>query len=165
MKNLKHIWLLLLVLTSSMAFAQVKFEAKVSKTKLGQNERLRVDFTMNKDGDNFESPDFENFQVIGGPNTSVSNSWLNGAHSYAKTYSYFLAPQKQGRFTIKSASIEIQGVTYKTKAVTVQVTNAVKRPNDPYNVESVASENIHLVAEISKGNPYLNEAITVVYKL
>jgi hypothetical protein len=60
MKNLKHIWLLLLVLTSSMAFAQVKFEAKVSKTKLGQNERLRVDFTMNKDGDNFESPDFEN---------------------------------------------------------------------------------------------------------
>jgi hypothetical protein len=148
-----------------MAFAQVKFEAKVSKTKLGQNERLRVDFTMNKDGDNFESPDFENFQVIGGPNTSVSNSWLNGAHSYAKTYSYFLAPQKQGRFTIKSASIEIQGVTYKTKAVTVQVTNAVKRPNDPYNVESVASENIHLVAEISKGNPYLNEAITVVYKL
>ncbi|TXE16319.1 protein BatD [Psychroserpens burtonensis] len=165
MKLIKHISILLLVLTSSMVFAQVKFEAKVSKTKLGQNERLRIDFVMNKDGDNFESPDFENFQVIGGPNTSVSNSWLNGAHSYAKTYSYFLAPQKQGRFIIKSASIEIQGVIYKTKAVTVQVTNAVKRPNDPYNVESVASENIHLVAEISKGDPYLNEAITVVYKL
>jgi hypothetical protein len=153
------------MLTSSMMFAQVKFEAKVSKTKLGQNERLRIDFVMNKDGDNFESPDFANFQVIGGPNTSVSNSWLNGAHSYSKTYSYFLAPQKQGRFTIKSGSIEIKGVTYKTKPVTVQVTNAVKRPNDPYNVEGVASENIHLVAEISKGDPYLNEAITVVYKL
>jgi hypothetical protein len=165
MKLLKHISILLIILTSSMSFAQVKFEAKVSKTKLGQNERLRIDFTMNKDGDNFESPDFENFQVIGGPNTSVSNSWLNGVHSYAKTYSYFLAPQKQGTFTIKSASIEIDGQVYKTKPVTVQVTKEVKRPNDPYNVEGVASENIHLVAEISKSDPYLNEAITVVYKL
>jgi len=165
MKRIKHIFIVFIVLTSSITFAQVKFEAKVSKTKLGQNERLRIDFIMNKDGDNFESPDFENFQVIGGPNTQVSNSWLNGAHSYAKTYSYFLAPQKQGRFTIKSASIEIEGVIYKTKAVTVQVTNAVKRPNDPYNVEATASENIHLVAEVSKANPYLNEAITVVYKL
>src|SRR5690606_23279031 len=29
----------------------------------------------------------------------------------------------------------------------------------------VASENVHLVAEISNSNPYLNEAITVTYKL
>ena len=29
----------------------------------------------------------------------------------------------------------------------------------------VASENIHLVAEVSKKNPYLNEALTLVYKL
>ena len=165
MKLIKHISILLIVLASSTTFAQVKFEAKVSKTKLGKNERLRVDFIMNKDGDNFEAPDFENFQVIGGPNTSVSNSWLNGAHSYTKTYSYFLAPEKQGRFNIKSASIEIAGVTYKTKTVKVQVVKAVKRPNDPYNVDGVASENIHLVAEISKGDPYLNEAITVIYKL
>ena len=36
--------------------AQVKFEAKVSKKKLGINERLRVDFEMNEDGDNFAPP-------------------------------------------------------------------------------------------------------------
>ena len=51
----KHIPLLLLFLVAT-AFAQeeeVTFEAKVSKEKLGINERLRVDFTMNKDGDNF----------------------------------------------------------------------------------------------------------------
>ncbi len=148
-----------------MTFAQVKFEAKVSKGKLGINERLRIDFVMNKDGDNFNPPDFANFNVVGGPNTSVSNSWLNGKHSYAKTYSYFLAPKKQGKFTIRQASIEIDGEIYKSQAVTVQVTNAVKRPNDPHNVEGIASENIHLVAEVSKPNPYLNEAITVVYKL
>ena len=153
------------MLSSSINFAQVKFEAKVSKAKLGVNERLRIDFVMNKDGDNFNPPDFENFMVIGGPNTSVSNSWLNGQHSYTKTYSYFLAPQKKGKLKINQATIEIEGQLYKTQVVDVEITNAVKRPNDPDNVEGVASESIHLVAEVSKANPYLNEAITVVYKL
>ena len=165
MTLIKNIILVVVIFATSTSIAQVTFEAKVSKAKLGQNERLRVDFTMNKDGDNFESPDFENFQVIGGPNTSVSNSWVNGTHSYKKTYSYFLAPQKQGRFTIKSATIDIEGVTYKTAPVKVEVVKAVKRPNDPYNVEGIATDNIHLVAEVSKSNPYLNEGITVVYKL
>ncbi|MCK8480251.1 BatD family protein [Psychroserpens algicola] len=165
MKVLKHITLLLIVLCSGTMLAQVKFEAKVSKEKLGINERLRIDFVMNQDGDNFSPPDFSNFNVVGGPNTSVSNSWLNGKHSYTKTYSYFLAPKKQGKFTIGQGSIEIDGEVYKSQAVTVQITKAVQRPNDPYNVEGVASENIHLVAEVSKSDPYLNEAITVVYKL
>ena len=165
MNTHKYIIALIIMLSSSINFAQVKFEAKVSKAKLGVNERLRIDFVMNKDGDNFNPPDFENFMVIGGPNTSVSNSWLNGQHSYTKTYSYFLAPQKKGKLKINQATIEIEGQLYKTQVVDVEITNAVKRPNDPDNVEGVASESIHLVAEVSKANPYLNEAITVVYKL
>ncbi|MEH6536981.1 MAG: BatD family protein [Psychroserpens sp.] len=165
MNTLKHITILFILLTSSITFAQVKFETKVSKTKFGVNERLRIDFVMNKDGDNFNPPDFANFTVVAGPNTSVSNSWLNGKHSYSKTYSYFLAPKRKGKIKINSATIEIGKNIFKTKAVTVEVTNAVKRPNDPDNVEGVASESIHLVAEVSKTDPYLNEAITVVYKL
>ena len=50
--------LILLFITNSL-FAQVQFEAKVSKNSLGLNERLRVDFTMNADGDNFAPPNFE----------------------------------------------------------------------------------------------------------
>uniref|UniRef100_UPI004049AC48 BatD family protein n=1 Tax=Gelidibacter sp. TaxID=2018083 RepID=UPI004049AC48 len=165
MKVKNYITLILIILSTSIAGAQVKFEAKVSKTKLGVNERLRIDFEMNKDGDNFTPPNFDNFTVVGGPNTSVSNSWINGVRSFAKTYSYFLAPKKQGNFRIEQATIEIEGQTYKTQVVNVQVTPAVERPNDPDNALNVADDNIHLVAEISKTNPYLNEAITVVYKL
>jgi len=165
MKFIKHISILFLILTTSIASAQIKFEAKVSKTKLGINERLRIDFEMNKDGDNFTPPSFNGFTVVGGPNTSVSQSWLNGKRSYKKTYSYFLAPKKRGQIKIMQATIEIDGEVYKTQVVSVNVTAAVKRPNDPDNAENVASENIHLVAEVSNTNPYLNEAITVVYKL
>jgi len=157
--------IVLLLFASQLTFAQITFETKVSKNKLGVNERLRVDFEMNKDGDNFNPPDFQNFTVVGGPNTSVSNSWVNGVRSYKKTYSYFLAPKKQGNFSIKQATIEIDGEIYKTQVVNVTITAAVDRPNDPNNVDYIADENIHLVAEVSKTNPYLNEAITVVYKL
>mgnify|MGYP000005614376 CR=1 FL=1 len=38
--------------------------AKVSKNKLGLNQRLRVEFSINKQGgDNFSPPKFSNFKV------------------------------------------------------------------------------------------------------
>ncbi len=165
MKLKTYITLFLIVASTSFVAAQVKFEAKVSKTKLGINERLRVDFEMNTNGDNFSPPSFSDFTVVGGPNQSVSHSWINGVRSFTKTYSYFLAPKKTGNVTINQATIEIEGEIYKTSPVVVQITSAVNRPNDPDNAEIVADDNLHLIAEISKGNPYLNEAVTVVYKL
>ncbi|TDU43312.1 oxygen tolerance protein BatD [Gelidibacter sediminis] len=165
MKLKTYILLFLIVLSTTLVSAQVKFEAKVSKTQLGINERLRVDFEMNTDGDNFNPPSFADFTVVGGPNQSVSHSWINGVRSFSKTYSYFLAPKKTGSITINQATIEIDGEIYKTSPVTVQITTAVSRPNDPDNVENVADDNVHLIAEISKTNPYLNEAVTVTYKL
>ncbi len=150
---------------SGAGFAQVQFDANVSKNKLGVNERLRVDFEMNQDGDNFNPPSFKGFTVVGGPNQAVSNSWINGKRSYSKTYSYFLAPTARGKFTIGQAEITIDGKIYKTSPVPVEVTAAVDKPKDGDNSDFVASENLHLVAEISNDHPYLNQAITVVYKL
>ena len=156
---------ILAFLLTSIASAQISFVAKPSKTQLGVNERLRVDFVMNKDGDNFKEPSFENFTVVGGPNQSISTSWVNGKRSYSKTYSYFLAPKKRGTFKIDQATIEIEGETYKTNPITINVTAAVDKPTNPNDPDYIADQNIHLVAEVSKTNPYLNEAITVVYKL
>ncbi|MEP5255859.1 BatD family protein [Winogradskyella rapida] len=165
MKLIKHISVLFFILFTSVTLAQVKFEAKVSKNKLGINERLRIDFEMNQDGDNFVPPSFANFDVVGGPNTSVSNYSRNGKRSFSKTYSYFLSPKKRGTFTIKQATIEIDGETYKTFPIKVTVTEAVNAPNGNGEASDVAADKIHLVAEVSNANPYLNEAITVVYKL
>lgn len=166
MKILKHyILTALFIFVSSITFAQIKFEAKVSKSTLGVNERLRIDFIMNEDGDNFTSPDFNGFTVIAGPNIQQSREWRNGIKSYKKIYSYFLAPKKRGTFIIKQATIEIKGEIYKTATIKVEVTAAVDIPKDPNDPNYIASKNIHLVAEVSNGNPYLNEAITVVHKL
>ena len=145
--------------------AQVTFEAKVSKKRLGLNERLRVDFEMNENGDNFNPPSFSNFQVVSGPQQAVSRSWVNGVQSFSKTYTYFLTPKIKGKVTIGQAIVTIGGEIYKTTPVEIEVTNSVKKPNDPNNVDNIVEGNIHLVAEVSKSTPYLNEGITVIYKL
>ncbi len=144
---------------------EVTFEMKLSKNKLGINERLRVDFEMNRDGDNFSPPTFDGFQVIMGPSQSISSSWINGVRSYSKTYSYTLSPTARGKFTISQATIVINGETYKTLPEEVEVTAAVDKPSGQMTVDDIADENLHLVAEVSKADPYLNEAISVVYKL
>lgn len=143
----------------------VSFELKLSKPKLGINERLRVEFVMNQDGDNFSPPEFKGFRVLMGPMQSSSYSFINGVRSFSRTYSYSLAPTARGKFKIGQASIEINGKIYKSQVKQIEVTAAVDKPSDQMTVDDVADESLHLVAEVSKSNPYLNEAVSVVYKL
>jgi hypothetical protein len=163
---MKKLFFLYLILCSFATFAQVQFEAKVSKNSLGLNERLRVDFTMNADGDNFTPPNFEGFRVVNGPMQQVSQSWIQGKVSFNKSYSYFLLPTRKGAVTIGQASIEINGQTYKTTPVKVNITAAIDIPTNPQDAPQISPDDaIHLIAEVSKANPYINEPITVVYKL
>ena len=156
---------IIIFLIGFSAFSQVNFTTKLSKDRLGLNERVKIEFTVDKDGDNFIPPKFDNFRVVGGPSQSIRNSWINGKKSYSKTYSYFLSPIEKGSFEIGQASIEVDDEIYKTLPVRVTVTSAVDIPTDPNDPNYLADKNIHLVAEVSNKNPFLNEAISVSYKL
>ena len=140
-------------LVQSLYAQNIEFRADVSKNTLGANERVRIEFTMNKNGDNFTPPSFDDFVVIMGPSQFVSESWFNGVRSFSKTYNYILQPKAKGKFTIGQASIDIDGRTYKTAPIAITVT------------EDVARESFFLLAEVSKPNPYLNEAVSVTYRL
>ena len=164
-KLFKHICLYALLLNSSLIIAQVNFEATVSKNKLGLNERLRIDFVMNENGDNFTPPNFENFQIIGGPNQSIKTSYVNGEQNFSKTYSYFLKPLKKGKIVIYQATVTIDGQEYKSLPVEVNVTNSVKGANSNSDENYFDDDNIELIATVSKSSPYINEPITIVYKL
>lgn len=163
--SMRIITYIYIILSSFFINAQVDFDLRVSKKKLGVNERLRIDFVMNQNGDNFNPPSFENFNLVGGPNQAVSNSWINGKKSFSKTFTYFLAPKEKGTFIIGSAEISFEGISYQTSPVSIEVLPSVIKPSGSSSVEYLADENMHLIAEISNTNPYLNEAITVVYKL
>ena len=154
-----------LLLLSVFGWGQINFEVSVSKKQLGLNERLRVDFAIDKPGDNFRPPSFSSFRVISGPMQSVSNVFVNGKRTYSMTYTYFITPLKKGVFDIEQASIEYEGNVYKTTPMTINVTEAVAIPIDPNDPKYIVDEKLHLVAEVSKRSPYINEPITIVYKL
>ena len=145
---------------SPRLLGQVSFETTLSKNELGINERLRVEFSMNQDGDNFRPPSFDGFRVVAGPNQSVSNMFVNGKRSFSKSYTYFLTPLKKGKLSIGQASIEIDGQRYKTSQLSVEVKDAVDLPKNPNDPNYIAAENLHLVVELSKNKAYINEPIT-----
>jgi hypothetical protein len=165
MKLKLYIFSLILLSIATVSAQDVSFTSKVNKKKLGINERLRIDFEVNQDGDNFKRPDFKGFTIYSGPNQAVSRSWSNGKGTYSKTFSYILVPQKRGKIAIEQAEITIKGEVYKSAPLEVTITAAVNKPKDGNDAAYIASEKIHLVAEISKSSPYLNQAFTVVYKL
>ena len=166
MKLLKFYIVTILLFTSQVFFAQIELKTTVSKNKLGVNQRFRIVFTVNKQGaDNFKAPPFTNFKVVGGPSSSVNQSWINGKASYAQSYIYILEPKKEGEFLIAPAEIEYNDQIVKSNAIKITVVDAVEIPKDPNNPEFIAQQNIHLVAEVSNLNPYVGEGIYVVYKL
>ncbi|MDG2151625.1 MAG: BatD family protein [Polaribacter sp.] len=140
--------------------------AKVSKNKLGINQRLKIEFSINKQGgDNFSPPKFANFKVVGGPSQSVSQSWINGTVRFSQSYTYIIQPKIKGELVLGKASINIAGKTIESKPIKIIVVDAVAIPKDPNDPNYVAQQNIHLVAEISKSRPYVGEGIYVEYRL
>lgn len=182
----------ILFLFTTVASAQeVSFKAQPSRTSLGENEYLRVDFTMNKEGDNFSPPAFEGFEVTG-PTQSISHSWINGNRSFSKTYTYMLHPKRKGKLSVGAASIFIEGKEYKTKPFTIEVTDAVSHPRnaqatpppsnpfsgfpfgfDPFGNEEAqpaqiiepTKEQLFMTAEVSDRQLYVNQPLTITYRI
>jgi hypothetical protein len=158
--------LIFCLVTFSVAAQEATLIAKVSKNKLAINQRLRIEFSINKQGgDNFAPPKFTNFKVVGGPSQSVSQSWVNGKASFSQSYTYIIQPKRKGELTIETASIKIGGKTIKTDPIKIIVLDAVDIPKNPNDPNYIAQQNIHLVAEISKSRPYVGEGIYVEYRL
>ena len=132
-----------LFIIANPLLAQVQFETRVSKNTLALNERLRVDFIMNVDGDNFIQPSFDGFRIIAGPSQQVSQSWVNGRSSFEKVYSYFLLPTRKGALVIKQAAIEFNGQVYKTSPVKITVTNAVQQSQEENDGQISADNNLY----------------------
>nr|WP_288954847.1 BatD family protein [uncultured Polaribacter sp.] len=166
MKLKFYISIIITLLTVSVVAQEAELTAKVSKNKLGVNQRLRIEFSINKQGgDHFSPPDFKNFKVVGGPSQSVSQSWINGKVSFSQSYTYIIQPKRKGEVNIGAASIKIGGKTIKSKPIKVIVLDAVELPKNPNDPNYIAQQNIHLVAEISKSRPYVGEGIYVEYRL
>lgn len=88
-------------------------------------EQFRLGFTINESGTDLQLPDLSNFDVLMGPSTSQSSSIqiINGKTTQTSSISYIfiLRAKKEGKFTIRPASIKVDGKTYESNELTIQV--------------------------------------------
>lgn len=159
-------WLTTMFLVCALAFTAMgqgsSFKATVNKTKVSLNETFQLTYTItNADGRNFNAPPFNNFNKLGGPNKATSMNIVNGQASTSVAYSYYLQPQQEGKYTIPGATIEINGKTVTSNAITIEV---VKKGEEP-TIEDVVAENVFIRAFIDKKQVYQGEQVTVTYKL
>lgn len=159
-----------------MAFAQVKFTATASSNQVATGEQFEVDFTVQGNGDNFNPPDFSNFQVLSGPNMSQSMTSVNGATTYSTGYSYILQATKEGTFIIGPASINVNMRGVKSNPLTIKVIKgrpvqqqAQQQQNAPGSASVGHTQNlsklIFIKADVDKTHVYQGEQIIVTYKL
>ena len=95
---------------------------EVSTDSILMGNYFEVKFILdNANGNNFEAPSFRDFNVIGGPNTSTSMSFVNGEMTQSIFYSYYLEPKEIGSYFIQPASIEAGGEIFETVPMEVMV--------------------------------------------
>ncbi|MCW1146995.1 BatD family protein [Flavobacterium lacisediminis] len=169
----KIILALLISIIYTSVSAQVKFEAQTERSSYGLNERIQLVFSINNEGDNFVPPKFPGFKAEGpfinkGNQTSITiiNGKVTQKREISTQVIYYLTPTKKGTFTIGAASIEYNETVYKSAPIKITITDPIQMPSYPGQQNNANfGEGIHLVAEMSTKNPYVNEPVTVIYKL
>jgi len=126
MLELKHIKILLYVLLIPLLGFGQEVMLKVStKSRVSLGEQFQVVFELNAEGERFKGPDFKDWRVLSGPMSSTSSSIqiINGKmnRSFTQSYTYIISPTKEGKISIGSAQVVVDGETYKSQPVTVKV--------------------------------------------
>jgi len=140
--------------------------ATVDKNHLALNETVDITYSFDGNGSNFQPPSFSDFSVLSGPNTSQSMQIINGKVSQSTSYTYYLSPKKEGKFTIGPGSATVGGKRVESNSVTIEVTKASAGGAQPKgNVHQGADDNLFVKAILSKTKVYQGEQVILTYKI
>jgi len=142
-------------------------------------DQFRLGFTLNESGTDLQLPDLSNFDVLMGPSTSQSSSiqMINGKTTQSVSFSYIfiLRAKKEGKFTIRPASIKVDGKTYESNELTIQVVKgqpqqASGQQANPDQAEApaggtISKDNLFVRVAVDKTNVSKGEQILATVKL
>ncbi len=169
---------------SVSAAEKVTFTAN-SPLMVAAGEAFRVEFALNAkpEKDSFRAPTFEGFDVLAGPSESTGQSIqiINGSMTRSVNYTitYVLLPQGSGNVTIGAAEITVDGTTYRTNALPIEVVETgaqaqqrqqQQQPSGGQTSESaangqIAKDDILLRTVVSRTSVYKGEPLHVQLKL
>lgn len=98
-----------------------QFYAEISTDTVDLDGYVEVSFIIENIDGEFEAPEFANFQVMSGPNTSMSMSIVNNKMTRSSKYSYIIKPLNVGRFFIEPAYLISDDENYETEPIEIIV--------------------------------------------
>ncbi|OGP13600.1 MAG: hypothetical protein A2052_09085, partial [Deltaproteobacteria bacterium GWA2_54_12] len=158
--------------TSLCAAQSVSFSASVASNKVSVGEQFQLSFTLTSaqsvTPERFQPPDFNAFVVLSGPIQSSQYQWINGRTSSTLSYVYVIAARKQGKATIGPAAIELEGKSYKTEPIQIDVVPAAAGAQKAASGQASAQEigeNLYIKAVADKRRVRQGEQFILTYKL
>lgn len=146
----------------------------ICKKQVVVGEQFQVSYELNGDGKDFKTPNFTNFEIIGGPFTSTSSSVqiINGSVSRTntQTFSFHLRAIKEGTYTIPSASITVDKKKITSEPCEISVI-ASPSGSSNYNGNStstktnVGAKEVFLKATPNKKKVYQGEQLLLTYNI
>lgn len=124
---MKNLIIILLVIASFNLNAQIEFKVTISKDAVMCGEPFKLEYKINKNFDKFILPEFENFELISGPSTSMQQSinFTNGQmeKTVSVTYTYFLRAKDEisGTQSIEPAEVKINNEFYYSNPIDIIV--------------------------------------------
>ena len=155
-------FLVFVLLGSPFSWAQsnVSVEASLSQTTVYTGERVSLSISISGNFNNVsrpELPQFENFRLLSdNPSTSRSYRYVNGQSTVSYTYSYYLIAQKQGEYQLPSVSVSIDGETYTTDTIPV---NVIDQSESATSNDSSGQPDIFLKLEVSDKQPVTGQQV------
>jgi hypothetical protein len=177
------IFIQVLLFTAGIVVANdVQLTASLNRAKVGAGETVFITFSINTNGSDFKAPSFPpELRVINGPNQSTSMQWINGNMSQSISYSFGLLAQKEGKYTIKPATIKVNGKTIQSNEVTLEVVKgSTQQPQaqqqntyqhnygnqqQQQSQQEDISKNLFVRLLVDKSKVYVGEQIVASFKL
>ncbi len=145
----------------SLFSQELKVSADKNPAIIG--EQILIQYSINDNGSQFQSPNFNGLRVLSGPNTSNQSSYtfINGKseQTTTTTYSFYVQAVKEGNYIISPASIKIKSNLIKSKAYNLKVVKGNQKK------QAEANKNLFIGVEVSKKNIVVGEQILIKYKL
>ncbi|MBL7904840.1 MAG: protein BatD [Bacteroidales bacterium] len=173
------LWTILLMLALSLNVSGQKVEFRATANDVvAVGDQFRLIFSVNAQASGFTAPVLKDFSVLAGPSQSSSSSMqiINNqvTRSVEYSFTYLLQANNEGTFTIAPASVNVDGKTYKSNAVTIKVVkgsaqqgrgNQQGGQNQAPPSGEIGSKDLFVRASVNKSNPYQGEQIIVTYKI
>lgn len=163
----------LLVTAVWPALGQSPITAEVDRTSVSTDETVALTVRINGNTGSPAAPQLpplESFQVVG-TSSGTQIRVVNGAFSSSATYTYHLRPLETGELVIPPINVTINGQTYSTDPITIQVTQgnapvqSAPVPGEPQAAPTeLNGQDMYVEAFVDNETPYQGEQITYTFR-